>query len=763
MPSAPTDPQNRPVTPSATGSVPVGAPRGEAEAARRRMELLAIASDQLAVSLDPEETLLAVARSLVPHVADWCRIDLLDEGDRLERRLAYHADVDRSGEAMDMARRSKASPDTVGSMAWVVRTGESYRGDFVFPPGDTSPLGTFTRHFGMRSHFILPLVARGRTIGAMGMVQAESGRTLSDDDCALIREIASRAAVALDNARLFAQAEAARRRLELLAAAGEQLAGSLDPQETLFAVARTLVPTVADWCRIDLLDDTGRPRRELAYHLDADRAARALEVARELQARPDTTGTMSWVMRTGQPHHGDFGVVTEETDPAIHRYTSMFAMREHFIIPLVARGRTIGGMAVVQAESGRTLGEDDLKLILELGRRAALALDNARLFAQAAAARAHAETANRAKDEFLAMLGHELRNPLAPIVTSLDVMHRRWPDVGGEQRAVIRRQVSHLSRLIDDLLDISRITSGKIELRHEPVDVQAVVARAIEQTRPLFGRHREPVTADLPDGPVLVLGDEVRLSQVVANLLVNAAKFTPPDGRVIVRVAREGGGIEVQVQDTGCGIAPDLLPRVFELFVQGRQAIDRSHGGLGLGLAIVRNLVELHGGTVHAHSEGEGQGSAFTVRLPIHEGGASEPMPLEPVGTGSGSGRILLVDDNADAALTLSDLLEVIGYEVRTAGDADHALAVLESFHPQLGLLDIGLPRVDGYQLATMIRQRADTGGMKLVALTGYGQDSDRARARQAGFDQHLVKPVDLQRLADEIARLAAETQSSRE
>jgi signal transduction histidine kinase len=364
--------------------------------------------------------------------------------------------------------------------------------------------------------------------------------------------------------------------------------------------------------------------------------------------------------------------------------------------------------------------------------------------------------ADRRKDEFLAMLAHELRNPLAPIRTAVQLLRlKELPEAhSARARDTIDRQVEHLVCLIDDLLDVSRITRGKIDLRREPVDLHLVVERAIEQTRPLFERHRQPVVADLPNRRVTVLGDDVRLSQVLGNLLVNAAKFTPPEGAVRVRLSCSGSHAELEVRDSGCGIAPDLLPHVFDLFVQGRQTIDRSHGGLGLGLAIVRNLVALHGGSVQAHSGGEGRGAAFTVRLPLHEGEQSRPAPPEPLGGTAGSGRILLVDDNADAAQTLGELLGVIGYEVRTAGDADEALEVQDVFRPQLALLDIGLPRIDGYQLAGLIRRRPHAQAMRLVALTGYGQDSDRARAREAGFDEHLVKPVEIDKLIAVIDRL---------
>jgi signal transduction histidine kinase len=542
--------------------------------------------------------------------------------------------------------------------------------------------------------------------------------------------------------------------IELLASAGEVLARSLDPDETLQAVARTLVPQVADWCRIDLLDEHGVLQRKLAYHSDPERSRAAMEMARRLRASSGTVGSMGWVIATGQVHHGEFITPEGQRDPATSEYTRAFGMHSHFILPLVARGRTIGAMGVLQAESGRKISQEDRALVLELGRRAALALDNARLFAEAEAARRQAEQANRAKDEFLAVLGHELRNPLAPIGTALELMARRAPEVSVQERAVIGRQVRHLSRLIDDLLDTSRITQGKVQLRREPVDLRAVAANAIELTKPLFDRHRHPVALELPETPATVSGDFVRLSQVLANLLVNAAKFTPPDGRVVLRLSADGEGWRVEVADNGRGIDPGLLPRVFDLFVQGRQASNRESGGLGLGLAIVRSLVELHGGSVSAASEGEGRGASFCVRLPGAAGVPETSPAPAPAGASGGGARVLVVDDNEDAAATLAELLAVEGYETRTASEWASALRELESFRPQLALLDIGLPQVDGYQLAGRMRARPEGAGLRLVALTGYGQDNDRARARAAGFDEHLVKPVAVEQLLETIQRL---------
>ena len=551
-------------------------------------------------------------------------------------------------------------------------------------------------------------------------------------------------------------AEAARRRFELLASAGAGLARSLDPQETLQAIAMAIVPAIADWCRLDLLDEQGVLQRGLAYHSDPARAARALEMARNLRGATGTVGSMAWVIATGQSHYGHYLSAAELADPALSLYTRTFGMNAHYVLPLVTRGRTIGAMAVLQAESGRDLHEDDRALILELGRRAALALDNARLFAEAGAARRQAEAANRAKDEFLAMLGHELRNPLAPIATALELMARREPHAAVQERRIIGRQVVHLSRLIDDLLDISRITQGKVRLARETVDLRAVATHALETTRPLFEQHAQGPQVRLPPHPVWVAGDPVRLAQVLCNLLVNAAKFTPQEGRVALVLEAAQEDAVLRVEDSGCGIAPELLPHVFGLFVQGRQDIDRRAGGLGLGLAIVHSLVGLHGGTVEAASAGTGQGSCFTVRLPAVPAPAGQAAAAQQTAPpqAPGTARILVVDDNADAAETLADLLQMSGYEVRTAGDARAALEVLQVFRPTVALLDIGLPDIDGYALAGKVRALPEQSGIRLVALTGYGRDHDRAQALAASFDEHLVKPVAVDQLLQVLERL---------
>ncbi|MEW6705270.1 MAG: ATP-binding protein [Pseudomonadota bacterium] len=385
------------------------------------------------------------------------------------------------------------------------------------------------------------------------------------------------------------------------------------------------------------------------------------------------------------------------------------------------------------------------------------AAERAKLYAEAQAARQHAEGANRAKDEFLAMLGHELRNPLAPIVTALRLMTLRNPEAHQTERRILERQVAHLTRLVDDLLDVSRFARGKVQLRRELVDIRDVAHRAMEMVQPLFDQRESPLKVELPAQPLYVSGDPVRLAQVVSNLLSNAAKFTPTRGRISLVVRQAGDKVEVSVEDTGAGIGPELLPRVFELFVQGQQALDRQAGGLGLGLAIVKTLVELHGGTVSAASEGEGHGSRFTVTLPRATAsevvaGAAPPMPV-PAANGR---RVLVVDDNIDAADTLARLLDSYGHVVRTAGTAPQALAMLSDYRPELAILDIGLPGMDGYELARRLKADLRLQGLRMIALTGYGHEVDRARALAAGFEEHLVKPVPVDQLVGTIARLFA-------
>jgi signal transduction histidine kinase/ActR/RegA family two-component response regulator len=367
--------------------------------------------------------------------------------------------------------------------------------------------------------------------------------------------------------------------------------------------------------------------------------------------------------------------------------------------------------------------------------------------------------ANRRKDEFLAMLAHELRNPLAPIRNAAQVMRllaKNEPDLrwAGE---VVERQVQHLSRLVDDLLDVSRFATSKIDLRKEPTELAAVVARAIETSRPAIDGRRQELAVSLPPERLGVQADPVRLAQVLGNLLDNAAKYTPEGGHISLAVDREGNDAVLRVRDTGVGIAADMLPRVFDLFTQVRPTLDRAQGGLGIGLTLVRSLVEAHGGSVRAFSAGANGGSEFVVRLPLlpdfREREATGDQPRR--GASPARCHILVVDDSVDAALSLAGLLEAMGHDVRTTHDGSGALEAARTYAPDVVVLDIGLPQMDGYEVARRLRSQPAMEHVLLLALTGYGREEDRRRCREAGFDHHLVKPVDPATLQELLATRA--------
>ncbi len=375
--------------------------------------------------------------------------------------------------------------------------------------------------------------------------------------------------------------------------------------------------------------------------------------------------------------------------------------------------------------------------------------------------------ADRHKDEFIAMLAHELRNPLAPIRNAIEIMRSKpQPDPQlAWTREVIERQLGSLTRLVDDLLDVSRITRGKINLSREPLELGTIIGRAVETAQPLLSEKRQQFDLDVPDDSVTVVGDLTRLTQIVGNILANAAKFTDCEGRIVLSARVAGPLVEIRVRDTGIGIPADQLPRIFELFTQVERDNDCAPGGLGIGLALVRKLVELHGGAVTAHSDGPGLGSEFVVRLPRHDSShavshtASEPGAKPQSGNGASCvaairRRILVVDDNRDALDSLTALMELAGHIVRGAPDGELAVALAASFRPDVVLLDLGLPKLDGYEVARRIRAEPWGTGMVLIALTGWGQDDDRRRTHESGFDSHMVKPLDVDALTEFLVHL---------
>ncbi len=374
--------------------------------------------------------------------------------------------------------------------------------------------------------------------------------------------------------------------------------------------------------------------------------------------------------------------------------------------------------------------------------------------------------ANRQKDEFLATLAHELRNPLAPIRNSLQILKvaEGDPAATAEAREIMERQVVHMVRLVDDLLDVSRITRGKVDLRLELVDLATVIQQAVETSRPAIEAAGQQLTINVPAEPVFVNGDNVRLAQVFSNLINNACKYSQSGGSIIVTVARQGNSAEISCKDTGVGISAEMLPKVFDMFIQGDSSLERATGGLGIGLTLVKRLVELHNGMVSAQSAGPGQGSEFIVSLPVVEAVAVSPAktPTNGADKQSAAQRILVVDDNKDSALTLAMLLKKLGHEIQTAHDGLAAYEAAETFQPAVVLLDIGLPHLNGYEVARKIRQQPWGESMILIALTGWGQDDDRQKSAAAGFNAHLVKPVEFATLKSLLSDLlAAHTEES--
>ena len=528
--------------------------------------------------------------------------------------------------------------------------------------------------------------------------------------------------------------------LRFLADASRSLASLKDWQSTLQSIAQMAVPHFADWCAVYIAGESGDPELCALAHAEHDKVAVAEDLHRRYPPQLDEATGVYRSLKSGKSV-----LVHQVNDAMLQKHARSpehlgiirgLGLQSYVCVPLSIRDRVIGAMLFVSAESGRRYDVTDLSVAEDLAHRVAVAIENARLYEES-------QESARRKDEFLAMLAHELRNPLAPVRSGLDVLRLRMGET--ETIAVMQEQVEHLVRLVDDLLDVSRIMRGKVQLRSDVVDLRSLAGRAVETVRPFVQSQNRQLNVAIPDTPLWVRGDAVRLAQVLTNLLHNAAKYTEPGGRIWLTISQEQNEAVVTVRDTGIGIPKSLLPHVFELFTQADQSLERSQGGLGIGLTLVHNLVELHGGSVSASSPGENQGSEFVVRLPMVAAptkGEAKPNPLCQLPLHR---RVLIVDDNVAAAKMLSMLLKSMGIsEVRCAGDGPSGLQAVEEFRPDLVLLDIGLPGMDGYEVAKIIRCNPDNDPLLLVALTGYGQPEDRRRSKDLGFDEHLVKPLAL-------------------
>ena len=544
--------------------------------------------------------------------------------------------------------------------------------------------------------------------------------------------------------------------LKFLAEASAELASLNDYQSTLDKIAHLAVPHFADWCVVDLLNESGSLERVAVAHVDPAKEHLVRHMQRRFPPNPGRIlGGGPWnVLETGQAEMR--GEITDDMlesrvpDPEYLAVLRTLGLRSYLGVPLASRGRTLGVIAFIVADLRRRYTPDDLAVAHDLAHRAAVAIENAKLL------RAMRES-DRAKDVFLATLAHELRNPLAPVSHGLAIIKRAPQDAARVEQlaSVIERQVAHLTRLVDDLLDVSRITTGKIELKKEAANLADIVRSAIETSRPHIqaGRHR--LSVQFPDEPTELEADPVRLGQVFSNLLNNAAKYTRPGGHIEVVVQAEPERFVVRVRDNGAGIAPEMLRKVFGLFTQVTHPVERSQGGLGIGLSLVDGLVRLHGGSVEARSEGPQKGSEFIVYLPR----TPRTWPTGPQVAGRGAAgaqasaphahRILVVDDNRDAAETLAELLTMLGNEVAVALDGTSAVDRVKQIGPDVVLLDIGLPDINGYEVARRVRLLEGVLQPRLIALTGWGQQQDKELAAEAGFDQHWTKPVDITRLQE--------------
>lgn len=726
-----------------------------------------------AIEYDPKETLpgLEWPRNSLRYVSG-VAYPLKDEAGNVQQVVIVHEDI-TARQYAEMALRDSEErlrlaleAGRMGVWDWNIRTGDLSWSDSLEPLHGIPP-GTFGGTFQDFQQLIYPddrqmagdaiwqavqnkstFYTEFRNVLPSGGIHwiAGSGKVFLGADGEPARMIG----VGMDVTQRKRSEQTAR----FLADASAALAVLVDFDSTLQKVASLAVPHFADWATVDLVENDGASLRRVAVaHVDPAKVELAHELQRRLPPNPEAPRGAWHILRTGQSE-----IVSEITDemlrqavhdPEILAIMRQLGLKSYIGVPLKVRGKPLGVLTFIAAESGHQYDDADLAVAQDLADRAAIAIENAQLYREL-------RVADRRKDEFLATLAHELRNPLAPIRNGLQVLKLSGEEDGdtSEVRSIMERQLDQMVRLVDDLLDVSRITRNSLELRKQPTDLANVVHSAIETSRPLIEQAGHHISVVLPSEPVLLEADAVRLAQVFSNLLNNSAKYTEPGGRISLEVERVGSEALVRVRDNGLGIPADALPHIFEMFSQVDSNLDRAQGGLGIGLTLVRRLVEMHGGAIEAHSDGPGLGSEFIVRLPVLTEGARPKIDSRDK-TASGESpkrRILVVDDNQDAAMSLGMMLRIMGNEVRTAHDGLAAIDAAAEFLPEMILLDIGLPKLNGYDVCRRIRDQSWSNGIVIIALTGWGQEDDRRRSADAGFNHHLVKPVDLAALESLLA-----------
>jgi PAS domain S-box-containing protein len=558
-----------------------------------------------------------------------------------------------------------------------------------------------------------------------------------------------------------------------LSEAGKVLAQSLDYEATLTGVANLAVPSIADWCAVDIVGEGGSIERLAVAHVDPAKA----ELAKMVRARyedPNSPNSVAYVVRTSTPVlvpriTDEMIVAAARGDQERINLVRSLGLMSYVRVPLAAHGRTLGALTfATAASSGRQYTQDDVEFAEDVAARVAIAVDNAQAYREARAA-------NELKDEFLATLSHELRTPLNAILGYTRLMRSGMLEPGKQARALdtVERNATTLTQIVEDVLDVSRIITGKTRLNIQPVDVPAVIENALETITPAADAKQLHVSTILDPRASPVSGDPDRLQQIVWNLVSNAVKFTPKGGRIQVVLERIDSHVEILVSDTGAGIKAEFLPFVFERFRQGDAGISREHTGLGLGLAIVRHLVELHGGTVQAESAGPGQGATFRVRVPLMIARADLSPERERRGARTVDGAIpdystrldgihvLAVDDDHDALMLVREILETAGARVTTAGSAREVLDAIEAARPDVLVADLGMPTMSGFDLIARVRRLPDQAlrHVPAAALTAYARSEDRVKAFESGFQMHLAKPIDPIELIAAIGTLAGRTQ----
>ena len=735
----------------------LAAVRAAQEDLQRRLIALVAASGSLLGSPRVDDVLpatLRLARDLVP--ADAHAVWRLD---------------------MTSGRWAVAAQDGVSDA--FVHSIESHRGTVVGPVPFSEPLVVEDVHSlpalegrrdaydreGIRSILAIPLMIRGQASGALACYY-RTPHQFSEVEVQIARALGNLSGAAITTAELYDEQQRSHDQASFLAQTGTVLASSLDHEATLKAVAQLAVPNIADWCAVDLVNDAGGIDRIAAAHCDPAKAELARRFNERYPKDPQSPYSVAHVVRTGAPailfNITDEMILAAALDEDHLRALRALGVRSYMCVPLLAQGRNLGAITFASAASRRGYSMLDLRFAEDVASRVAMAVENARAYEEA-------RQANRVKDDFLATLSHELRTPLNAIVGYARML--RTGVVKGEKQAksleIVERSATMLTQMVEDVLDVSRIISGKIRLNMQPVDLSLIVDESIATILPAADAKGIRVQTAIDPQAGRVAGDPDRLQQVVWNLVSNAVKFTPRDGRVDVRVAPSGAYVDLVVSDTGIGFSPEFASHVFERFRQADSGFAREHGGLGLGLAIARHLVELHGGTIHAASDGKDRGATFRVQLvAMTAAGASREASSarDTVGVpapGSFAGldgiRVLAVDDDPDALMLVSEILGAAGARVTTSSSAKAALEQIAQARPDVLIADLGMPTMDGFELIASVRASSDVTirDVPAAALTAYARSEDRTKALRHGFQTHLSKPIDPAELIAAVVALA--------